>query len=391
MTSSVYSSKKTITESDPQKGKAGPCSTVTHMEIKLYSVRGFIGNALKLKLQEALAANHLPYSVTEINHVDAFIKAKLASVPAFRIGAHIIQHPQDGDIDATIRQVIEYLLHRHLQSVLVPVDFSPESMHAVGYARMMAEALGYGLTLAHVHQTLYDPVSAGALDVQFLTDSNKKLTHLAETYQEEYLRRGLDLKVDAHLEIGEASSSLTELLDEGPYALMVMATKSTDNAMRRLFGTVSSEVSRHSHKPVVVVPPQARIEFPTRMVIGFTEELLMNGVLEYLLQFGSGHGVTYHFVHVDDDPEIFNGLKARLSDRLAPHKEWITGFTIEQLHGADQEVHEALFSYANSSQAGMVVLISHHRGFLENLRHTSVTKKALHQPVLPVMIMHRGA
>lgn len=361
------------------------------MDIKLYSVRGFISNALKLKLQEELALHHLPYTVTEINHVDEFIKAKLASVPAFRIGDHIIQHPHDEDIHETIQQVMEYLMHQHFFSVLVPVDFSEESMHAVGYARMMAEKLGYGLTLAHVHQTLYDPVSAGALDVQFLSDSNKKLTSLAEAYSQEYAQRGMELKVDAHLEIGEAASSLTELLDHGPYALMIMATKSTDNAMRRLFGTVSSEVSRHSHKPVVVVPPMAQIQFPSRIVVGFTEELLMNGVLEYLLHFGRGYGVTYDFVHVSKDPEAFNHLKSRLSERLASHSEWLTGFAIEQVYGEDQQVHEALFSYAASCQAGMVALISHRRGFLENLRHTSVTKKALHQPALPVMIIHRGS
>ena len=69
------------------------------MNIELYSIRGFTGNALKKKLEQVLAAHHMPYTIIEINHVDQFIKAGLASVPAFRIGNKVIQHPHEGDVD----------------------------------------------------------------------------------------------------------------------------------------------------------------------------------------------------------------------------------------------------------------------------------------------------
>jgi hypothetical protein len=80
------------------------------MKIELYSVRGFTGSALKSKLEQLIIAHHLPYTIIEINLVDQFIKAGLASVPAFRIGNKVIQHPQDGDVDETIAQVMDYIL-----------------------------------------------------------------------------------------------------------------------------------------------------------------------------------------------------------------------------------------------------------------------------------------
>ena len=80
------------------------------MKIELYSIRGFTGNALKRKLEQLLAAHHLHYSIIEINLVDQFIKAGLASVPAFRIGTKVIQHPLDGDVDETVAQVMDYIL-----------------------------------------------------------------------------------------------------------------------------------------------------------------------------------------------------------------------------------------------------------------------------------------
>lgn len=382
---------KTIPGSNQEKDSATFGQPQGQMNIELYSVRGFISNSLKIKLEEALKAHDLPYTVTEINHVDQFIKAGLASVPAFRIGDHVIQHPHDGDIDATIDEVMVYLSAAQVDSILVPVDFSEESMHAVEYARVMAVQLGYGLTLAHVHQTLYDPVSAGALDVQFLSDSNQKLTELANQYNAEYAAAGIPLHVNAHLEIGEASSSLIELLDHGHYHLMIMATKSTDNSMRRLFGTVSSEVSRHSQKPVIVVPPQASVAFPGRIAVGFTQELLSGNALDELLNFGSGQQINYDFVHVSRDASAFNILKARLADRLEARKEMLTGFEIVQLREDEKRAHDVLSAHAADTKADMVVLVSHHRGFFENLTHSSVTKKALQHPAIPVMVIHHDA
>lgn len=379
---------KTTPGSNQEKPSRTDGQLQGQMNIELYSVRGFISNSLKIKLEEALKAHGLPYAVTEINHVDQFIKAGLASVPAFRIGEHVIQHPHDGDIEATIEEVMHYLSSAQVDSILVPVDFSTESMHAVGYARAIAVQKGYDLTLAHVHQTLYDPVSAGALDVQFLSDSNTKLTELADRYNAENAGAGVPLHVNAHLEIGEASSSLIELLDHGHYSLMVMATKSTDNSMRRLFGTVSSEVSRHSHKPVVVVPPQASIAFPKRIAAGFTEELLSGNALDDLLKFGAGQQINYDFVHVSRDEALFNALKARLADRLEARKEMLTRFEIVHLREDERKAHEVLALYTAETGADMVVLISHHRGFIENLTHSSVTKRALQHPTIPVMVIH---
>jgi nucleotide-binding universal stress UspA family protein len=357
--------------------------------IELYSVRGFAGSALKQKLEAAMAGEHMAYTITEIHHVDQFIKAGLASVPAFKIGDKVIQHPHDGDMDETVKKVMDYLLAEHVNSILVPVDFSAESVLAVEYARMMAIQLGCGLTLAHVHQTVYDPISAGALDVQFLQDSNKRLTDLVDAYNAEHATKGINVHVSAHLEVGEASSSLIELLDHGHFEFMVMATKATDNAMRRLFGTVSSEVSRRSNKPVVVVPPNTEIKFPGKIIVGFTEELIFDSALEYILAFGSRHSVFFDFVHVTDDHHHFEQLKARLYEKLVVNRELLCGFNIRSLEEKDMKIHDVLFKYAAEARAGMIILVSHHRNFIENIRHTSVTRKALQHPLVPLMIIHQ--
>lgn len=358
------------------------------MNIELYSIRGFTGSTLKKKLEQVLAAHHMPFTITEINHVDQFIKAGLASVPAFRIGNQVIQHPHDGDVDETVAHVMDYILTEHINAILVPVDFSEESTLAIAYAGMIAHHLGYSLTLAHVHQTLYDPISAGALDVKFLQDANKGLLELVDTLNAEHAAKGINVHVTAHLEVGETMSSLIELLERDHFELMVMATRATDNAIRRLFGTVSSGVSRNSNKPVIVVPPQTEIKFPGKVVVGFTEELMTEGTLEYILSFGSKYNMFYDFVHVTDDQHQFEVLKSRLYEKLAINQPQLTGFNIRSIQPGEMKIHESIFTYALEARSALVILISHHRTFMENITHTSVTKKALLNPSLPLMIIH---
>lgn len=361
------------------------------MNIELYSIRGFTGSALKQKLEEALAAHQVPCTLVEIHQVDQFIKAGLASVPAFRIGNKVIQHPHDGDVDETVAKVLAFVQGQNIKSILVPLDFSEESKHAVEYARMMARHLGFGLTLVHIHQTVYDPISAGALDIQFLQDTNKRLMDMVDVLNSEHAAKGIHVPVNAHLEVGEASSSLVELLDHGQYELMVMGTKATDNAFRRFFGSVSSEVSRRSHKPVIVVPPQADVSFPGRMVVGFTEELLLDGVLENILAFGSIQQTVFDFVHVTDDPLHFDSIRQQLSEKLTASRQFVFEFSIKSLQDADMKIHELLFRYAAEVHAGMVILVSHHRSFLDNMTHSSVTRKALLLPSVPLMVIHSTA
>ena len=358
------------------------------MNIELYSVKGFTGSVLKSKLEKALHGLHLPYAIVELSHVDEFIKAGLSSVPAFKIGEKIIQHPQNGSPDETVNSVMDYLLSGKVSTILVPVDFSGESNLAIAYATLMANHFNLGITLAHIHQTMYDPVSAGALDAQFLEESEKQLNALADKLNKENEANHVQVPVLTHLEVGETSSSLLELLQQGQFTMMVMGTRSVDNVFRRIFGTVSSEVSLNSSKPVIVIPPHSEVTFPGKMVVGFTEELFQDSTLDYILSFGVEKNVFFDFVRVTDDVEEFNSMRDKLYEKLVTNRQVQNASQIMAIHPGDKKVHEVLFSYTQEVNADMLVMVSRQRSFLEKLQHASVTKKALHQPPVPLLVLH---
>lgn len=360
------------------------------MNIELYSVKGFTGSALRQKLQDKLADHQLPYTVTEIHEVDQFIKAGLAAVPAFRIGDHIIQHLPDQDPDDTVKRVVDHLLADRTGTVLVPVDFSAESQHAIDYAVMLASSMKTGITLAHIHEQINDPVSSVALNMQLLGERRQILDDLVANLKVEFQEKDIQIPVTSYFGVGNPSGSLIELLENGPYALMVIGTKASDTVVRRLFGTISSRVSRHSSKPVLVVPADSKVSFPGRIVIGLTEDLLDNGTLEYILRFGARKNAIFDFIHISQGPEdekSFISLKRRLHEKLVLHRDLLCGYNIRQIHDDDDPVHEQLTDYAEDVHAGMLVLVTHQRGLLEALFHNSVTRKVLYEPEIPVLIL----
>lgn len=358
------------------------------MNIEVFSVKGFSGNLLKNMLEEALLKNKLSYPVSLINSVDRFIEAGLSSVPAVKIGHKIIQNSTDNAMEEMIREAVEFLKRNEEHDILVPVDFSPESLHGLQYAKMMAEHLGLGINIVHVHYPIYDPVTSVSLDEHVMKQSEQQVEDLAAELRKEDEKSNNPVRIKASLEIGGIDVSLIDILENTKHDLMIMGTKGTDTGIRRYFGTVTSTVSRHGTKPVIVVPPQAKIEFPGKIVIGFSEELIIDKTLETLLKFGVKNNVFFDFLHINEDEKEFKKLKDKLYENLMSNKELLVGFNISSIPPGQKRIAEVLSEYADNVKAGMIVLVTKHRSFIENLTHKSVTKNALLHAIRPLMVIH---
>lgn len=358
------------------------------MQIEVYSVRSFTGHAIKSKLEAALAEQNLPYEVHEKHQVDDFIKAGLTSVPALRIGRKIIHHHDDTSLDETIQKAIDIILHNMARSILVPIDFSPESIHALRYARMIADKMDIGITVLHVHQTLFDPVTGSAFDMEMMKQNRKRLDEILVEEGWDKMQAHDHVPIQTAFESGDAAFHINRYAQENDAEMIIMSTKAEDSLVKKFLGSVSLDVGREVNKPVIVVPPDAPIKFPGKMTIGFTEDLLKGKLLDYLLDFGCEFDIIADFVYVSGDDHRFEQLKQELQQRLILHKRDLSGFNIRSLPYVKDQVHETLKTYAVENHAGLLIAVTKHRNFFESLFHSSVSKKLLSHPVLPVMVLH---
>ncbi len=276
----------------------------------------------------------------------------------------------------------------HHRYILVPVDFTEESVHALRYARVLATHMGMGITVAHIHQPLFNAVADSAFDVDMMNKNRERLEEMMIEVGWGQGKAEKHVPVDTHFDTGDIKSQLSHLLEDDKYEFAVISTKAEDSMIRRVFGSVSIKISRAVSKPVIVVPPGAAIRFPEKIVIGLSEELLHENALTYILDFVSDHRTTADFIFATNDEKQFSYLKDSLNEKLILlHKE-MRGINIKSVPYLGEEIHEAIAEYATKVHAGLLVLVTKHRNFVEGLGHTSVSKKALLHPNLPVMILH---
>jgi nucleotide-binding universal stress UspA family protein len=357
------------------------------MHIEIYSIKGFTGSALRDKLEKALSESHIDYEIDEINSVDEFVRAGIHSVPAIRVEERIFLHPQNGVIEETVGQVVDFILKGSPPSILVPIDFSTESLHAVEYATMMAEALQLGLTLTHIHLPIYDPVSGGACDVLLQKENTSQLHDLADQIRRDFKNRSVGLQVDVHLESGDPTTNLIQLSMSEHFRLILMATKGKDTTFRRVFSTITARVGRHSHKPVLIVPPGSELRYPANWLVGFDQAFIDKGSLELLQEFNNDEVQSMTFTHVNPSKKgIPEEVLAKFCQSITASAGKKTKMKCESINAMGAPVDEVILEQAKAMHADLVVLFSQQRSFMESLQHSSVIRRVIHQPHLPVLI-----
>jgi nucleotide-binding universal stress UspA family protein len=358
------------------------------MQIDLYSIKGFTGSALRNELEHTLLGHHIESVINEINSVEQFVRAGIHSVPAIRVGEKIFLHSPLAKIEETVDQVLDFILHGSPPSILVPIDFSAESLHALQYAAIMAEALQLGLTLTHIHLPIYDPVSGGAYDVLLQKDNSTQLHELADQIRQDFRKREIRLSVDVHLESGDPINNLIQLSSSEQYKLIVMATKGKDTAFRRIFSTVTAKVGRHSHKPVMIIPPQSELSFPVRWLIGFDQAFLEKGNLDSILEFYRKEITSMVFTHINNPKKpIDENLMEQFNQQLADFPNKQSEIKYEIVNPMGQSLDEVILQKAKTEHSDLIVLFSQQRSFIESLQHSSLIRKVIQQPPMPVLII----
>jgi len=140
-------------------------------------------------------------------------------------------------------------------NILVGVDFSDSSAGAMYHALALAERLGGVLHLAHVASTeMNAPTDLGMNLPSEFPEAQQSRERL------ERLRGMIGSKVDVelHLRMGDPVAGLLQLITELRPDMVVVGSHGRGAVLRMLLGSVSTQLTRLSTVPVLVVPAPGR-------------------------------------------------------------------------------------------------------------------------------------
>ena len=140
--------------------------------------------------------------------------------------------------------------------ILVPVDFSPHSDHAVRYAAMLAGRIGAAVELLHVVE---DPLVVGGFSAEMYVPS---MPEMIETLMNQSGRRLLAIKasvvphgsdVETKVVVGRAAHSIVGEAKDGHFDLLVMGTHGRSGFSHLFMGSVAERVVRTASCAVLTV------------------------------------------------------------------------------------------------------------------------------------------
>ena len=143
---------------------------------------------------------------------------------------------------------------RHIARILVPVDFSEHSRHALNYALDLGSIFDAELILVYVVESLGYPADLGYAQAA-IPQIERELSARGRTELERMAREtvGAALPVRIHVPAGRPFVEIIRAAREFAADLIVIATHGHTGVEHILFGSTAEKVVRKAPCPVLVV------------------------------------------------------------------------------------------------------------------------------------------
>jgi nucleotide-binding universal stress UspA family protein len=266
------------------------------------------------------------------------------------------------------------------KKMMVPVDFSPTAANAASYAIDFAESSGeYDVTVVHIFMPQVDAEYPNFVSPMPEYSGYRK--KMMEDFLDSIQQGGV------HHEIWQGFPADEIQKRSNQYDLIVMGTTGEGGLMNKLLGSVSGAVAIKANCPVLLVPEGIRFQPIYRVLYASHNDAIKPQALNSLRAFNEVVKAHIHFVHVRDiSGTPFESQKEWIFRYLFENEEPGYAFDMAQIEG--HSVADSLNSYARENHTEIIIVATHHRGFWEQLFHSSNTRDMISRLERPLLVFH---
>ena len=267
-----------------------------------------------------------------------------------------------------------------MNTILVPVDFSPASRNATIYAAELAKLLHTRILLFHAYML---PTPISEVPYAMVTVDNLQKENEDQLKKEaDWLHGQYGLEMEWLVRIGIASDEIKTITKEKETGLIVMGMKGA-GGIDKIIGSTTTNVSRKVKTPVLVIPhdaaytPIKHITYASDFTYK-TSPQLFNPLLEiaravqaktHILYVRQGHGgITEQELTGKQDNEII-----------------FEGYDHEYAIIEEPSVNHGISRYLQQQSSELLAMVAHKHSFLERVfskDHTTAMAYETHVPLL---------
>jgi len=272
-----------------------------------------------------------------------------------------------------------------MNTILVPVDFSANSLQAVSYAMKLADKLKAKIELLHVYMVpsneknnLLGTLLYGDTDIK--TIAEKKIFALAKKYTGK-------IKVTYSLMDGIPGVCITDHAAKIKADLIIIGRTGKGSIKRFMTGSTTIQVIRRAKSKVLVIPASTHFK-PYKRIIFATD--MKNDNLKFAnaaAQFAKLFNAELLFLYVDNrfmihsDEEI-SAMTAKIRSRTKYKK--ISGYVCSEM-----STQEGISYFLKHEKADLLTVVSRHHPYPEALWSKSVSRKIAQNITIPMLVFEK--
>lgn len=272
-----------------------------------------------------------------------------------------------------------------MKKFLVPTDFSRSAESSAEYAAAMAQFMNAEIVLFHA---FHIPIPSTEAPVVLISEDDLKNENMAtlKKYAASLQEKFPQLVVSSVVNSGFAAEEIPNVALSEKADLVVMGVGGSGMVDEYLFGSTTVGVIRHTKIPVLVIPKNQVFNPPTGIVFSCDySDLRQVSTVDLIKSIAKKFNSHLYVLSVE-----------REGDRVSLEKA-ISGVHIEEgfkeinhsLHFPyGDDVVEGINQFAESHNAGWVIMIPHEHGFLDRLLNKSITRKMVFHSHVPLFVIH---
>lgn len=264
--------------------------------------------------------------------------------------------------------------------ILIPIDFSDNSIKALEYAIGLAGPKKYSITLVHVVEMVYDFAAQTAVAIDGMhQDARESLIKLIHKYDH--------TNIDFHSKTLEGTPSilLAKLAEEEDADLIIMGTHGVSGIKKVMLGSTAVEVVKESTKPVLLVPVEGNITFTSKITLALEIANHEEPFIERVIKIAEFWNLDLEILHLQSKIDFKEklsvlGLQAYLKEKFPKLiSEVITIPTVEIGKGLD--------AYFKDNEDAILTMCHHHQTFWQQITSKSRSLEMAYHTKVPLLIM----
>jgi nucleotide-binding universal stress UspA family protein len=266
-----------------------------------------------------------------------------------------------------------------MKTIVVPVDFSEQSIEALRYSIQIANKFG---STIHIVNGIDDAAATSIYtDVRNMAKSvaQRKIDDLIEEEQH-LLVNGASF--ESGLLRGETINAVCDYAADSEASLIVMGTQGASGLKEIFIGSVAQGVINTSKCPVLVIPANTKVVAPVKIALSLDDQELssknvVQPVKDIVKAFGAKLEVFHYnksFVTTDVDPQI---------DHYLDDVE----FSFHEQYSDESDITKVIDEFVKEEEIDILTMIRRKRSFWDKLFHSSVTSKEVFHSKIPVLIL----